>query len=69
MKYTDFATSIEVYNPLLPDDQQCGGYYLLKEMILSKSPPDDLRMRLIHPKLRAYLVEYWDEILRLNLTK
>ena len=51
-----------MYNPELPESDQCSGWYALKKMVLEDIPPEGNLVNAFHPTLRNLLTKHWDKI-------
>jgi hypothetical protein len=80
-----------LYDPKLPESEQCTGYIKLREMVIGRitpatleemerwenepteeelaSVPDVKYLRFLHPILRPFIVNNWDEMLKLRTGK
>ena len=67
--FEDFAEDWEFFNPKLPENMQCGGYYRLKKMISEKQTLKKGDLQFVSYPLRQHLCREWSEFLKLQPPK
>ena len=67
--FEDFAENLGLFNPKLPENMQCGGYYRLKKMFLEKQTLKQGDLQFLHPVSRKYVFNGWNYFLKFRQPK